>query len=238
MIELKVECDCGQNYKFEVEPIQGRMPFRVNCPACGGDGTQKANLLLQQTEPLPVVEPVAAPPSPIAPPPVPAAMRLATAPASAVTPPPIPAAPIARPGALAARIPQPKGNDGWSKSETGLNKIGSYVMLTPSILGAMLAGGFFGLEVSPIILAIIVSICGIAGGAINILGRGPIFIGMLVGLTMALGGYGAVLWWISDKTSIRKYELAIAFLIGAAPGFGLQYVFQRIVLKRRQSADT
>jgi hypothetical protein len=50
MTELKVECDCGQRYKFDVEPVNGRMPFTVNCPACGVDGTQKANVLLQQAE--------------------------------------------------------------------------------------------------------------------------------------------------------------------------------------------
>ena len=49
MPELKVECDCGQRYKFDVEPVNGRMPFTVSCPACGVDGTSKANDLLQQS---------------------------------------------------------------------------------------------------------------------------------------------------------------------------------------------
>ena len=49
MTELKVECDCGQRYKFDVEPVNGRMPFTVNCPACGVNGTEKANVLLQQS---------------------------------------------------------------------------------------------------------------------------------------------------------------------------------------------
>jgi hypothetical protein len=138
---------------------------------------------------------------------------------------------------IAGIPPQPqKGNDGWSKSETGLNKVGSYVMLVPSIIGAMVAGGFFGLDISPMILAPVVGVCGVIGGAINILGRGPILIGMLVGLTMALGGYGTVYWWISDRTSVRKFEIAIAFLIGAAPGYGLQFAFQKIILKRQQVA--
>lgn len=48
MIELKVQCDCGQKYKFDVEPANGRMPFTVKCPICGLDGTGKANALLQQ----------------------------------------------------------------------------------------------------------------------------------------------------------------------------------------------
>ena len=29
MIELKVHCDCGQKYKFDVEPVNNQMPFTV-----------------------------------------------------------------------------------------------------------------------------------------------------------------------------------------------------------------
>jgi hypothetical protein len=28
MIELKVHCDCGQRYKFDVEPVNNQMPFK------------------------------------------------------------------------------------------------------------------------------------------------------------------------------------------------------------------
>jgi hypothetical protein len=67
MIELKVQCDCGQKYKFDVEPVNGQMPFTVACPVCGADGTEKANTFLQQmpvyagAQPLPPQPPVAAP---------------------------------------------------------------------------------------------------------------------------------------------------------------------------------
>ena len=47
-MELKVACDCGQKYKFDVEPVDGQMPFTVNCPVCGIDGTPTANQLLAQ----------------------------------------------------------------------------------------------------------------------------------------------------------------------------------------------
>ncbi|HVU08734.1 MAG TPA: hypothetical protein VHG89_09350 [Verrucomicrobiae bacterium] len=47
-MELKVLCDCGQKFKFDVEPVNGRMPFVVNCPACNADGTEKANLLIAE----------------------------------------------------------------------------------------------------------------------------------------------------------------------------------------------
>jgi len=60
MIELKVQCDCGQKYKFDVEPVNGQMPFTVACPVCGADGTGQANALLQQflpAEPAPALPP-------------------------------------------------------------------------------------------------------------------------------------------------------------------------------------
>ena len=47
-MELKVLCDCGQKFKFDVEPVDGRMPFAVNCPACNEDATAKANSTLAE----------------------------------------------------------------------------------------------------------------------------------------------------------------------------------------------
>jgi hypothetical protein len=82
MMELKVQCDCGQKYKFDVEPVNGRMPFTVTCPICGADGTTKANAILRDT----VVHQIPAPPS-LAPPPPP--------------PPPVPVQPTLRVGGSA-----------------------------------------------------------------------------------------------------------------------------------------
>lgn len=56
-MEIKVLCDCGQKFKFDVEPINGQMPFTVNCPSCGFDKTSEANAVLAQT---PAAEPVLA----------------------------------------------------------------------------------------------------------------------------------------------------------------------------------
>jgi hypothetical protein len=58
MIPVKIFCDCGQKYAFEVQPVDGRMPVAVACPACGQDGTEDANqfiakILKGQTQPLP-----------------------------------------------------------------------------------------------------------------------------------------------------------------------------------------
>jgi hypothetical protein len=67
-MELKVVCQCGQKYKFDVEPVNGRMPFTVNCPVCNVDGTAAANVLLSEkrgTQPINLAA-MSAPP-PIAP---------------------------------------------------------------------------------------------------------------------------------------------------------------------------
>ncbi|MEK7780780.1 MAG: hypothetical protein AAB370_04695 [Verrucomicrobiota bacterium] len=75
-MEIKVQCDCGQKFKFDVEPVNGRMPFTVNCPVCGADGTPRANVLLQQLLPPSPVSTAYAPPPPLAAPaPAPAPMR-------------------------------------------------------------------------------------------------------------------------------------------------------------------
>ena len=48
-MEIKVLCQCGQKYKFDVEPNGGKMPFSVKCPICGVDGTGNADTVLAQT---------------------------------------------------------------------------------------------------------------------------------------------------------------------------------------------
>ena len=90
MTELKVVCDCGQKYKFDVEPVNNQMPFTIACPICKADGTTKANQLLQQRS---VFKPVDAAPA-SAPPPPP--RRISVKP---------PAAPASAPVAVAAAPP-------------------------------------------------------------------------------------------------------------------------------------
>ncbi len=46
-MEIKVQCACGTKYKFDVEPVNNRMPAPVSCPACGADGTEQANEFLR-----------------------------------------------------------------------------------------------------------------------------------------------------------------------------------------------
>lgn len=105
-MELKVVCQCGQKFKFDVEPVNGRMPFTVNCPVCGVDGTPAANQLLAEkyrfVPPPPVnvapPAPVEAtpPPPPIAPPPS-GGLRINKAHAPAPAPAPTPTETTASP---------------------------------------------------------------------------------------------------------------------------------------------
>jgi hypothetical protein len=60
MIPIKIHCGCGQPYAFDVEPVQGRMPYPVACPACGLDGTAAANGIIAQSMPA-----IAPPPTPV-----------------------------------------------------------------------------------------------------------------------------------------------------------------------------
>ncbi len=101
-MELKVVCNCGQKYKFDVEPAGGRMPFPVNCPVCGADGTSLANTLLAQNVPKPA-NPIALPvqaPLPL--------ISLAPVPAKAADPidPPV-QAPVAAPLPVITLAPIP-----------------------------------------------------------------------------------------------------------------------------------
>jgi hypothetical protein len=94
-MELKVVCQCGQKYKFDVEPVNGRMPFTVSCPVCNLDGTAAANALLNEkrgTQPINLAAISAPPPPPVA---------------ATVPPPPPPIAPIAGGLKISRHAPEP-----------------------------------------------------------------------------------------------------------------------------------
>ena len=111
MTSVKVECDCGQRYAFDVEPVHGRMPAPVACPTCGADGTAKANAILAQMPvavsraitPLAVSLAIAAPAAVAVAAP---AVRLAAGPPLAA-PIPVAAAPRAMPPPLPPSLPPP-----------------------------------------------------------------------------------------------------------------------------------
>jgi hypothetical protein len=123
-MELKLQCNCGQKYKFDVEPLNGRMPFTVACPICGIDGTSAANGALAQMFPQPVR---------------PAALAVS---APAASPPPLPvSAPPSAPAAPRAAVPRPaparKG--GWPQFNWGLGILGAFL---GAFIGAVLLIAF------------------------------------------------------------------------------------------------
>ena len=94
MTSIKIECGCGQRYAFDVEPVDGRMPYTVACPICGADGTGAANEVIAQS-----VQPLAVAAAPGARSGIVAAPFRAAAPAIRLAEPPPPvsvAAPAAR----------------------------------------------------------------------------------------------------------------------------------------------
>jgi len=107
-MEIKIECPCGQHYSFDAEPVNGRMPVEVQCPACGADGTEEANRIIQSqagSPPRTTVRP---------------AVRMATA-ASAAGLPPRPApAPTPVRSAPAPMTGVRQADDPWAASQPNM----------------------------------------------------------------------------------------------------------------------
>ncbi|HTR43268.1 MAG TPA: hypothetical protein VMH87_16775 [Pseudomonadales bacterium] len=163
-MDLKVVCYCGQKYKFDVQPVDGRMPHAVSCPVCGVDGTPLANQLISQqlassSAPPPVQAMVAPIPAMITPPPpmavpasamaAPAPMPPAPAPASGLkiniarpaapdVPPPLPSSsvppPLGAPRPMAPLRPAVAAKAEQKEYNQGLGILGAF-------LGAAVGGG-------------------------------------------------------------------------------------------------
>jgi hypothetical protein len=97
MMTVKVQCDCGQRYAFDVEPGTSSLNTAVACPACGADGTAAANqFIAQQAAQAPA--PRASAPIRIGAPPAQAALRVAS-PAHSAAAAPVAVAPSSAPQA-------------------------------------------------------------------------------------------------------------------------------------------
>jgi hypothetical protein len=137
-MELKVVCNCGQKFAFDVEPVKGRMPVSVFCPACGRDGTQTANDVLaqhfpDQTPPIPVA--IAVRPTVAAAPAAPAG-RLQI---NRSAPPPLAAPELITSARSPVRAAAPKPKAGKEYS-LGLGILGAVI---GAVVGAGLMYGFF-----------------------------------------------------------------------------------------------
>jgi len=218
---VKIECDCGQRYAFDVLPVDGRMPSSVACPSCGVDGTALANESLAATLAL---QTPAQPAGPVR-------VRIATP----TAPPPLP--PGTPPMRPKPKTPAPRARfGGWfGKPQTLSNRMGSWLIGLTAMLAVMLPWGI-GIHPPVLPIAIFVGVCGVAGGVMNVSGRAPLWAGAVVGLTMALGGYGTALWWIQTHEYVNRLEIFLAFTAGVMPGALLQYGIQHLLLKRAEAA--
>ena len=130
-MELKIACDCGQKYKFDVEPVGGQMPFTVNCPACDADGTMAANALLAGQL---AAEPAAI----LLPPPIPAVGSLKinrmehAAPMTATAPPPL---------AVAAALPITAARPLSAAAKPGAQEFSLVRGIVGAVMGAAIGCG-------------------------------------------------------------------------------------------------
>jgi len=87
-VPVKIVCNCGQKYAFDVYPLNGRMPSPIKCPVCGVDSTAVADEIIALALKAPSL------PSSATPPPLPA---------TPVPSPPPPSPPPATPAPLVIR---------------------------------------------------------------------------------------------------------------------------------------
>ncbi|MEY2465989.1 MAG: hypothetical protein QOD03_510 [Verrucomicrobiota bacterium] len=213
MLEIKVQCDCGQKYKFDVEPVNGRMPHPVHCPVCNLEGTEKANTVLfeqkETTPPAPVL--VGAAVAPV----VSGAPRLriggsAHSVSSASAPPPISPATPGTPPPIRPGTPAPMR--GGKPAQTGSGKPGN---LSLGVVGAI-AGGIVG----AVAIFFIYKAIGFRFGFIVGIGIG------------ALTGYGAKLLGRCHTPTMGAIAAAVALVCI----FGTHYMKARSIMRLDNSS--
>lgn len=229
MIPIKIQCGCGQHYAFNAEPVNGRMSSTVACPGCGADGTATANEFVTRVlAAQPAVASLGG-------------MRIqSAAPSLSASPSPFQ---TTRPSNVVSSVGNSKtrsaisshpgrGRDFWGINEIQFNKLGNYIVICPAAMAAVISAGMFGFQVPFLVLCIVVGICGVGGGIMHVMGRGPISAGAFAGLVMGLGGYAAVYWWIQEHQNITRLQSVIVFVLGITPGLLLQFILLKILRKR------
>lgn len=121
----------------------------------------------------------------------------------------------------------------WGRPESRVNQIGTVLVIFPGLLLALLLFlGVIPITASAGVLFGVTAVCGAVGGGINLIGRGPVVIGALVGLAIAVGGFGAVVGWLHIRPSAFWFEIALVYFAGTLPGFGLQRALQPLVTRQ------
>jgi len=128
-------------------------------------------------------------------------------------------------------------SDPWGSEESDLNKLGTKIMVFPTIVGALLVWGILPIAIPTGVVFAIVGICGLVGGGLNVHERAPLWGGALAGLVATLGGLGTLYWWMGGRESVFFLEVTLAFVLGALPGYLLQYVLARLLVRKKQPAE-
>lgn len=95
-MEIKILCSCGNKYKFDLEPVNGRAPNNLSCPQCKASWTDYANAFIARE--------LGVPPAPAP---------------SAAAPPPAPPRPVSLPAMPSATQPPAPGRISLSPTPTG-----------------------------------------------------------------------------------------------------------------------
>jgi hypothetical protein len=190
-MEIKVLCDCGQKFKFDVEPVNGQMPFAINCPVCNADATTAANAVIQ--EQLAASPPIAPAAGGLrihrsTPPPAPS---VATSSSMADANPTPPAIGAMRPFAVQAAANPPK------KTSFGMGLLGGFIGALAGSIIYLLIYKFTGLHFK--LLA--VGVGALAGWFADYLGKGDGSkeLGGITAVLVVAGVVGAQYFVASDR---------------------------------------
>jgi hypothetical protein len=224
MIELKVHCDCGQKYKFDVEPVDNRMPYTVSCPICKHDGTEKANALLQQmtmfhsVAAIPEAAPAAATPPPFK---------------GAIADPPPMAVAAAAPARLRVTLAAPAQAAGAAVSEGAPPPIAPLGVVLPPTSGRSRAAAAAAAEVNPAKKPNFPM--GMLGGFVGALVGSIIyyliyrFTGVRIGLAL---GVGALAGWAANHFSKGEGSKELGGIIAVFVIVGIIFAQYLVALEK------
>lgn len=213
-MEIKILCHCGTKFKFDAEPVGGRMPMAVSCPGCGVDTTEHANAFIQQSvaavistaaTQAPSAAPAAHAPPPPPPQPklrisgaAPAPPAVAAAEPAAAELPPTP--PPMRPFPQAATAAKPKAPGNF-----GLGMLGGLLGTIVGVALWLTIDSFYDMKVKFLMLA--VGFC--AGMGARLLGRdeGSQQLGLITATLVLVGIFGAQYWLAYQELFGHDFDL-------------------------------
>lgn len=228
MIEIKVQCDCGQKFKFDVEPVHQQMPYAVTCPTCGRDGTGKANATLQQmATPAAVTAEDIAPVAGIAaaPAPAPAAPRLRmSAPSHTTSEAPAADTTMAPPAITGlARHPGDTTAAPAKKSSFGMALLGGLIGTLAGTLIYFLVLKYCGVQYRIVAKFLALGVGALAGWLAEVMGKGEGSkeLGAITAVMVLCGLIGsqyliALGWWNEELALLGKGETAYSLNVQSA----------------------